>query len=254
MIVGHEHNGKASAAAGRLTERTGVVIPAHNEAARISSVISGIRRHVPLVLVVDDGSDDDTAHVAGESGAFVLSHASNRGKGAALQTAFKHVLEHCPDCEWVITMDGDGQHLAEDLPKFLEAYERTRIPVLLGNRMNHRADIPFLRRWTNVLMSWIISREMQQYIPDTQCGYRLYHRAVLPFLDVVESGRFAAESEILLQLADRGFRMDSVRVKAVYSGTYSHIRPVRDAIQFIRMMRRHRRSGRRDRDEAQEGT
>jgi glycosyltransferase involved in cell wall biosynthesis len=218
-----------------------VVVPAYNEGKRIAEVVARIRRHVPLVIVVDDGSRDDTAGEAEKAGAVVLRHERNQGKGVALQSGFHRAMEE--ECEVVITMDADGQHDPDELPKFLEAYRRTGIPVLLGNRMAHLELMPLIRCWTNRAMSIIISRVMKQYVPDTQCGYRLFRRDVLPFLNA-DAHRFAAESEMLLNLADRGFRIDSVRISAIYRDERSKIRPVRDTIRFFHMLYHYRRNRR----------
>ncbi len=217
--------------------RACVVIPAYDEEERIGQVVEAARRHAPLVIVVDDGSRDATAEVAEKAGALVLRHSRNEGKGAALQTGFQHALSK--DCDVVIAMDADGQHNPDGIPPFLEAYRRTGIPVLLGNRIPHMEAMPRIRRWTNRIMSMMISRIMKQYIPDTQCGYRLFRRDVLPYLNA-ESHRFAAESEILLHLADRGFRIDCVRVSVIYHNEHSNIRPIRDAIRFFRMLYHYR--------------
>ncbi len=215
-----------------------VVIPAFNAAATIADVVRSAQTYVDRVIVVDDGSRDDTAQLAEQAGALVIRQDKNSGKGAALQVGIMRAQTNGFDL--VLTMDADGQHPAATIPEFLEAHRRTGIPVLLGNRMGDMAHMPFLRRWTNRLMSKLISRAMKQYVPDTQCGFRLFHREVLSFLNV-ESHRFAAESEVLLHLADRGFRIDSVRVPVVYHPDHqSHIRPVRDAVQFIQMWRHYR--------------
>ncbi len=218
-----------------------VVVPAYNEARRIGGVVSAIRHHVPDVFVVDDGSDDDTATAAEAAGAQVLRQERNQGKGVALQTGFRHAMQGAYAV--VISMDADGQHNPDDIPRFLKAYARTGIPVLLGNRMTHLREMPLLRRWTNRVMSAMISRVMGQYVPDTQCGFRLFRYDVLPFLNA-ESHRFAAESEMLLHLSDRGFRIDSVRISVIYRDEQSKIHPVRDAVRFFRMLH-HYRSNRR---------
>lgn len=219
--------------------RFAVVIPAYCEADRIGPVIESVRLQGVHVIVVDDGSPDETAAVARSAGAEVIRHSKNRGKGQALQTGFRRAAEL--GCEAVITMDADGQHDPAEIPQFLEAYQRTRIPVLIGNRMWNQRGMPLVRRLTNRFMSWLLSREMGQYLPDTQCGYRLFQTDLLRFVET-ESDRFAAESEILLRLAARGLRMDSIRIRTIYGTERSKIRPVADTIRFWRMLRRWRRS------------
>lgn len=218
-----------------------VVMPAYREAGRIGPVIRAARAQGALVLVVDDGSPDDTARVAEEAGAVVLRHASNRGKGAALATGFQEALRR--GCEVVVTLDADGQHDPCELPHFIASYRRTGIPVLIGNRMAEAAAMPWLRRTTNRFMSWLLSRWMGHYVPDTQCGYRLYRSDLLPWVTAAAQG-FAAESEVLLRLAARGVRMDSVRIRTIYGSEKSKIRPVRDTWRFIRMVWRFRHEGR----------
>ncbi|MCX7819333.1 MAG: glycosyltransferase family 2 protein [Kiritimatiellae bacterium] len=215
------------------------VIPAYAEEERIGPVVAAARAHGVHVLVVDDGSPDRTAEVARAAGAEVIRHPENRGKGQALQTGFRRAAEL--GCEAVITLDGDGQHDPAEIPRFIEAYERTRIPVLIGNRMWDCRGMPLVRRLTNRFMSWLLSREMRRYLPDTQCGYRLFRTDLLRFVET-ESDRFAAESEILLRLAARGLRMDSVRIRTIYRGERSKIRPLADTIRFCRMLRRWRRA------------
>ncbi|MGD9873458.1 MAG: glycosyltransferase family 2 protein [Kiritimatiellia bacterium] len=215
-----------------------VLMPAFEEEKNIAEVVRAALKYCPQVIVVDDGSSDKTASVADQAGAIVHRHETNRGKGAALQTGF--AIARARECDAVITMDADGQHKAEEIPRFMEAYERTRIPVLVGNRMADPVGMPLIRRLTNRFMSHMLSGLMKQYIPDTQCGFRLFASDLTPFVPT-ESAGFAAESEILLYVARRGIRMDSVRVSAVYSGEeQSKVRPVSDAIRFFGMIWRNR--------------
>ena len=213
-------------------------MPAYNEATRIGPVIEEARKYIADVVVIDDGSKDDTAKVAEKAGAVVLVQPQNKGKGAALARGFVYAREK--GFEVAITMDSDGQHLPAELPKFIEAYRRTRIPVLIGSRMGNLDSMPTIRRWTNLFMSWLLSRMMGQYVADTQCGYRLYRCDVLPLVST-DSERFAAESEILLNLARRGARMDSVRISTVYGTEKSKIHPLADTWRFTKMLWRHRR-------------
>ena len=188
------------------TDNFCVVIPAFREAERIASVIKRARGHCAHVVVVDDGSPDQTAEVAEAAGATVLRHADNKGKGAALETGFVHAVKSRFD--FVITMDADGQHAVADIPAFLAAYREQNVPVIIGNRMAHPRSMPLIRKLTNRFMSWLLSREMGQRVPDTQNGYRLYRCDVLDAVQV-SSARFAAESEILLsRVADH--QLDAV--------------------------------------------
>ncbi len=222
----------------RESRRGCVVIPALNEEHRIAEVVRRVKGHVPEVIVIDDGSRDGTAREAAAAGAVVLKHDANRGKGAALETGFRYVRDRGFD--FVITLDGDGQHDPADLPRFIEAHQRTAVPVLVGNRMADTGRMPLLRRLTNEFMSWLLSREMGQSVPDTQCGYRLFRCDVIPLVSA-ESTRFAAESEVLLQLADQGVQIGSVPVATIYRDEKSKINPFKDTLRFFSMLRRYRR-------------
>ena len=220
--------------------KTCVLIPAYQEEAHIAGVVREVRDYCPDVVVIDDGSADNTARAAAEAGATVLEHVRNQGKGAALQTGFDHARTHGYDL--VITLDADGQHAPADIPAFLQAYERTHSQVLVGNRMDNPAGMPWLRRRVNRFMSDLLSRLMGQYVPDTQCGYRLYHRSAFPEGPYdADSRRFAAESEVLLRLALQGRKIGSVPIQTIYAGEKSKIRPAADTVRFFRMLRRFKK-------------
>jgi glycosyltransferase involved in cell wall biosynthesis len=220
------------------TKRGCAVIPAYREGGRIGFVVTEVLKFIPDVMVVDDGSPDETASEAERAGAIVIRHGKNRGKGAALDTGFNAARERGFD--YVITMDGDGQHAAADLPRFMEAYARTGVPVLVGNRMADTGSMPWVRLMTNRFMSWLLSREMGQRVPDTQCGYRLYELNVVPAISA-ESKGFAAESEILMELSHKGVQIGSVPVATIYGTEKSKINPVKDTIRFAAMLRRYRK-------------
>jgi glycosyltransferase involved in cell wall biosynthesis len=213
------------------------IIPAFREAARITPVIAGVRAQGLAPVVVDDGSGDGTAEAAEAAGAVVVRHPVNKGKGAALQTGFAFAREQ--GFAWIVTMDADGQHAPDDLPAFLEAIRRGDAEVVVGNRMRDVHDMPWIRRATNWIMSAWLSRIMRQRVPDTQCGYRAYHATLLPHL-VSNSTHFDAESEVLIRLARRGFRIASVPIRTIYGDEKSKIRPVRDTLRFIKMLWRLR--------------
>ncbi len=218
----------------------GVVVPAFNESVRLGDVLKRIVEHAPgmTVIVVDDGSTDDTSAVARALGADVIRHEKNLGKGAALISGLAHAREK--GFELVITLDADGQHDPAAIPRFIDTWRRTRIPVLIGNRMWDRQRMPPVRRWTNGAMSWLLSRLMGVYVADTQCGFRLFRADLLPYMPVA-SPRFAMESEILLSTAARGIRMDSVRIPVLYGGQVSRVRPFVDTWRFVMMLLRFRR-------------
>ncbi len=223
----------------RHEQKPCVVIPAYREQRMIRDVVRRVLQYVPTVIVVDDGSPDRTADEAAAAGAVVISHTTNKGKGVALNTGFNYA--HKQQFDYLITLDADGQHDPADIPRFIEAYKRTGIPVLIGNRMGVSSNMPQVRKWTNRGMSWLLSRAMKQYIPDTQCGFRLYRCDVLPFIET-QAARFAAESEILLHIAARGIRMDAVPISVIYNEEISKINPIRDTFRFFLMLLRYYRN------------
>ena len=218
-----------------------VIIPGYREEGRIGPVVNSVRTFVPTVVVVDDGSDDDTAGEARAAGAVVLVHEVNKGKGAALDSGFRWARERGVEC--IITMDADGQHAPEDLAVFIAEYRKNEFPVLIGNRMSNPVGMPLVRRWTNRTMSWLLSRKMGQFVPDTQCGYRLYRCDVL---DGISCGscRFDAESEMLMAVAGRGVPIGSVPIRVIYGDEKSKISPVRDTVRFFRMLRKFKKGNR----------
>jgi glycosyltransferase involved in cell wall biosynthesis len=213
--------------------RACVLIPVYNESANIGRVVKEIREQNLDVLVVDDGSQDNSSEIAGESGAVVIVNGKNQGKGSSLKTGFKYVLDKGYGV--VITMDGDGQHLPQDIPYFLRIAEYSDAQIFIGNRMQKTKTMPFVRIMTNRFMSWLISCVAGQKIPDTQCGFRLIKKAVLEKVKL-STERFEVESEILINGSRLGFKIESVPIKTVYRGEKSQINPFVDTLRFIRFM------------------
>ncbi|MDO9541041.1 MAG: glycosyltransferase family 2 protein [Kiritimatiellia bacterium] len=214
------------------------LIPAYLEERRIRGVVRDALQYVQRIVVIDDGSPDRTAAEASAAGAVVIKHEKNLGKGAALNTGFAYAIKQ--QCDYLITMDADGQHFPGDIPLFIETFKRTGIPILVGNRLADPKGMPLVRKLTNIFMSWYLSRQIGQHVPDTQCGYRLYAAQALPYL-AAESSRYAAESETLLSAAAQNIKIGSVPIKVIYGDEKSKIRPVRDTLRFFAMIRNFRR-------------
>ena len=168
------------------------LIPAYEEGSRIGAVVAGARRHVPVV-VIDDGSTDDTAASAEMAGATVLRQTPNAGKGAALRRGFEHALD--AGCEAVVTLDADGQHDPAEIPLFLAAFAATRPELVIGQR--DFGSMPPVRRLSNTVGGLALSAAVGRSIPDNQSGYRLIgRRLMLSLLDSDESG-FEFEVEMI---------------------------------------------------------
>lgn len=213
--------------------KTCVLIPTYNEAKTIAQLIRQIRSQNLEVIVVDDGSMDDTSSIAQDSGAIILKNQANEGKGASLIKGFNYALEKGFDA--VITMDGDGQHLPEDIPAFVRMAEDSNTAVFIGNRMSCIRNMPAFRVLTNKIMSWLISGITKQKIFDTQCGFRLIKREVLEKLNLMTK-KYETESEILIRASRLGFKIESVPVNTVYKDEKSKINPLIDALRFIKFI------------------
>lgn len=210
------------------------LIPAYREAKRIGEVVRRVREQIDTVLVVDDGSADATADCARQAGAEVIVHAQNAGKGAAIKTGFKVLLERGFD--YVLILDGDGQHLPEEIHRFLAAAQGGW-EMYIGNRMHETTGMPLVRKLTNQFMSWVISRICKQPIPDSQCGYRMIHRSLISKL-FCESNAYDYETEMLLIAARSGCRIGNVPVTTVYADETSKIHPWRDGVRFLKLLSR----------------
>ena len=219
--------------------KTAAIIPAYREERHISDVVRRTRDQLDHVLVVDDGSRDTTARCAREAGAEVIVHSQNRGKGEAIKTGLRHWLDR--QFIHVIILDADGQHLPEEIDRFIAAAAQAGDrSFFLGNRMNNLTGMPFVRRVVNRYMSNRISRICRQEIPDTQCGFRMLARQLIP--ELLDGGnRFDYETEMLIIASRKGYRIESVPITTVYSDEVSSIHPARDTVRFFKLMRRYRR-------------
>jgi glycosyltransferase involved in cell wall biosynthesis len=217
------------------------IIPAHNEGARVASVVAGTRAHLP-VLVVDDGSTDETALRAETAGATVLRQVPNQGKGAALRAGFQRALHE--GFEAVLTLDADGQHDPSEIPKFLAAYSAHQSDLIVGTR--DFAHMPWIRRMTNSLGRRLFSWAVGQPIWDNQSGYRLVSRRLQEtMLPSSESG-FEFEVEMIVRCVQRGFRLAWIPIRTIYTGEKSHIRPWHHSFHFLRVVLETRRTSQSD--------
>jgi glycosyltransferase involved in cell wall biosynthesis len=211
------------------------VIPAYEEAPRIGAVIAGAKAHLP-VLVVDDGSTDDTATVAEAAGVTVLRQHPNQGKGAALRAGFGWALDS--GVEAVVTLDADGQHDPVEIPAFLAARVRTGADLVVGRRDFSR--MPLIRRLSNRLgglaFSWAVGRR----IPDNQSGYRLVSRRLMEAMLASGESGFEFEVEMITTAIRAGWAIEWVPIRTIYAGEPSHIDPWRHFTSFVRIVRKAR--------------
>lgn len=207
------------------------VIPCFNEAAAIGHVVLFVREHLPSVIVVDDGSSDATRERAASAGAEVLRHPVNQGKGAALRNGWQRARER--GFSWALTLDGDGQHAASDLPVFFSCAEATGAALVVGNRMNRPGNMPALRRFVNRWMTRRLSARAGVKFADSQCGFRLINLEALSRVSLTVN-RFEIESELLTAFSAAGHRIEFVPIQVIYKTRPSKIHPVLDTWRWFR--------------------
>lgn len=207
------------------------VIPCLNEAAAIAPLVRQVREFIPDVVVVDDGSTDETSILARSAGARLLRHDQARGKGAALATGLRTLADD--GYQWALTMDGDGQHAPEDIPSFFTKALTGDFDLIIGNRMRDPRAMPFVRRQVNRWMSRRISDLAGQPCPDSQCGFRLFRLNLWEELSI-DASHFEIESDFLLQFARAGHHIAFVPIQVVYKNERSKIRPLRDTLRWLR--------------------
>ncbi len=196
-------------------ENVWIVVPAYNEAGRLGLTLQNLLTRYHQVVVVDDGSRDDSAEVARQYGAWVLRHAINCGQGAALQTALTFALQQ--GAEYIVTFDADGQHNPEEIEDLLAPLRMGKADVALGSRfLGQTIAMPWLRRLilkAGVLFTRLVSRI---HVTDTHNGLRAFTREAARQLQLRQD-RMAHASEILDQIHQNGLRFVEVPVTIRYS-------------------------------------
>lgn len=213
------------------------LIPAFNEQDHIQSVVQATRIYLP-VMVVDDGSVDATADVARVAGARVIEQHPNQGKGMALITGFRFALQN--GFQAVLTLDADGQHDPNEIPKFLEVFALHHSDLVIGRR--DFQQMPFIRRLSNTLGTKVFSWALGQKVADNQSGYRLISaRLIQALLDHPDAERgFEFEVEMIVQCVMEELSLDWVPIRTIYADEKSHIQPLRHLAKFLQVSLRTR--------------
>ncbi len=221
--------------------RVGVVIPSYNHGSRVSDVVRQACGLGCPVFVVDDGSTDNTNEILSSmAGITVLTHPENRGKGAALRTGFKAALH---SCDWVVTLDADGQHKPEDAENLLRAVPDRLRPIVIGKRQGMSEDhVPWTSRFGRKFSNFWVWVSGGPLVADSQSGFRLYPLPEALNLDV-QARRFQFEVEILVKARERGIPVLEAPVQVVYqkgAERISHFHPWKDffrnAITFSKLI------------------
>jgi glycosyltransferase involved in cell wall biosynthesis len=189
-----------------------ILIPAYNAAAVLGRIVAQAAESGHPVLVVDDGSSDNTGAVAAQAGALVLRHPGNRGKGAALQTGFAYARRQRAAA--VLTLDADGQHDPQELGKLLAAWRAAPTSLVLGVRSFDPQLMPRRSRIGNQISTFFISRFAGHRYRDTQTGFRVYPASLLGL--PLRSRRFDTETELLLLASKLGLPLCEVPVQTIY--------------------------------------
>jgi len=195
------------------------IIPAFNEEIPIGSVVISTLKHVDHVIVVDDGSDDRTSEIAGIAGAEIIKHHENQGKGAALKTGFDSII----DVDIVVTLDGDGQHNPEEIPKLIKPIIDGEADIVNGSRylVNRDDDTPVYRRLGQTVLDNATNLNSGLKVTDSQSGFRAFASYTIPAFRFNQKG-FSIESEMLTDAANFGSRIREVEIEANYDNGNNH--------------------------------
>jgi glycosyltransferase involved in cell wall biosynthesis len=190
------------------------VIPAFNEATRITSVVRGVQKYVDEVIVVDDGSADATAKHAKQAGATVLTHTENSGAGAATMTGIE--AARAVGADVVITIDADEQHDPNDIPALLKPLMEGRADIVLPNRFGNRNKIPFIRRFFNMAGNVITFLATGRWVNDSQNGLKAFGPRAVQEINLRMNG-FEFCTEIVRESVQHKWRIVEIPSKVIYS-------------------------------------
>ena len=213
--------------------KVGAIIPAYNAGNRLEYVIDNLNKYVgSRIILVDDGSKDNTVAIARRKGAIVLSHRENKGKGEALKTGFKKSLTL--NWEAVITIDADGQHNPQFIPFFINTLEQGNFDIIIGSRMKDIRNMPFHRIFSNKTTSKFVSWRIGQRIIDSQSGYRIIKSDVLKNISL-KTSHYDTETELLLKSGLQGYKIGFIDIDTIYNNEPSSIRIILDTWRFIKL-------------------
>jgi glycosyltransferase involved in cell wall biosynthesis len=217
-----------------VPESVAILIPAFNASRTLPELIRRIKASFPAhsIIVINDGSQDETKEIAEKAGVVVLDHLVNKGKGEALRSGFDHAVKSRYD--FVITIDADLQHKPEELKSFAEKMKNGNYCVLVGTRDFSFKNMPFDRVLTNFVSSVILTLLSGQIIKDSQSGYRLISCEILRQIKL-GCRKYDLESEILIKAGRKGFKIGMVPISTVYEGSRSFINPLVDMGRFLKI-------------------
>jgi glycosyltransferase involved in cell wall biosynthesis len=199
----------------RGKKRTLAVIPCYNEEPTIGSIVLKTKRHVNTVLVVDDGSSDDTSKVAKQAGAVVISNRKNHGKGSVIKTGFRYALAN--NYDYVVTLDGDGQHNPDEVPVILGDLMNNGHDITIGLRYGNSTEMPKWRKVGKRILDYATSFGNGGYVTDSQCGFRAFNKkAVENLIRKLNGKKFNTESEQLIKAHELGLKVSQKNITCKY--------------------------------------
>ncbi|MDD3492542.1 MAG: glycosyltransferase family 2 protein [Candidatus Thermoplasmatota archaeon] len=194
-------------------------IPCYNEESTVGSVVVKARQHVDQVLIIDDGSTDGTARVAKAAGATVVRHDYNRGKAAGIKEAFRYALDN--DFDIVVTVDGDGQHDADEIPQIVAPLLSDQADLAIGFRHGQRTEMPFWRKMGKRTLDYVTSIGAKK-VTDSQCGFRAFNqKAFSIFARRLIGDGFSLETEELILAKEEDLRVHEIKISCRYKNLNS---------------------------------
>lgn len=221
--------------------RISILVPSFNEERYIKSVIEKCAAYNLDIIVVNDGSTDNTLSVLNQlkssfkNNLIILNHDINKGKGEALKTGFDFASRN--NYYGIITIDADGQHSIEEIGNFLKEVNQSDPDIIVGSRFKNIKGMPFIRLAVNFLTSWIISAIARKKIDDVQSGFRFIKYNVINTVSL-ETSSFDTEPELLIKASWQGFKIINIPIKTIYhlDEFKSHISPGKDTLKFFKLV------------------
>jgi len=206
-------------------------IPAYNEESHIESLVKLTKNHVDKVIVCDDGSTDDTADIAKNAGAIVISHKTNKGYGAAITSLFNYAREN--NAESMITLDGDGQHDPDQIPLLLNTITQHNVDVVIGSRfLNQNIEAPGYRQTGIKIITSTANYGTDLKVSDSQSGFRAYSKNAIDAIHPTEEG-MSVSTEILLKISNKGLSLAEIPITISYDGDTSQHNPVSHGVSVL---------------------
>jgi len=206
-------------------------IPAYNEESHIEDLVYSAKKHVDSVVVCDDGSTDNTAKIAKNAGAIIISHKQNKGYGAAIISLFEYARDN--NAEIMITLDGDGQHDPDQIPLLLDTITQHNVDVVIGSRfLNQSTEAPGYRKRGIKIITSAANYGADLKVSDSQSGFRAYSKNAIDAIHPTEEG-MAISTEILLKISNKGLSLAEIPITISYDGDTSKHNPLSHGLSVL---------------------